>query len=67
MRADLVEVSWDDEKKKWMVRIKAGDEVIRRHSDAPKDADEQALRAAAENVMRDEGYEPSPAQMTIRR
>jgi hypothetical protein len=67
MRADLVEVSWDAEKKKWLVRIQAGDEVIRRHSDAPKDADEQALRSAAQKVMRDEGYEPTPAQMTIRR
>jgi hypothetical protein len=67
MQADLLEVSWDEEKKKWMVRIQAGDEVIRRYSDAPKDADEQALRSVAERVMRDEGYEPTPAQMTIRR
>jgi hypothetical protein len=66
MQADLVEVSWDDEKNKWMVRIQAGDEVIRRPSDAPKDADEQALRSAAQNVMRDEGYGPDPLRMTIR-
>jgi hypothetical protein len=67
MRADLVEVSWDAEKKKWLVRIQVGDEVIRRHSNAPRDADEQALRSAAQNVMQEEGYEPGPAQMTIRR
>jgi hypothetical protein len=67
MQADLVEVSWDEDKNKWMVRIQAGDEVIRRQSDAPKNADEQALRSEAQNVMRDEGYEPNPAQMTIRR
>ena len=67
MQADLVEVSWDAEKKKWLVRIQAGDEVIRRHSNAPKDADEQALRSAAQDVIREEGYESGSAQMTIRR
>jgi hypothetical protein len=67
MEADSVEVLWDDERNKWIVRIQAGDEVIRRHSDAPKDADEQALRSAAHSVIRDEGYGPNPARMTIRR
>jgi hypothetical protein len=65
MQADRVEVSWDEEKKKWLVRIQAGDEVIRRHSDALAGADEQALRSAAQNVLRDEGYD-STAQITIR-
>lgn len=67
MRADSVEVSWDEDKNKWLVRIQAGDEVIRRHSDAPKNADEPALRSAAQNVIRDEGYDPNPAEITIRR
>lgn len=57
MRADRVEVSWDNDKSKWLVRIASGEEVIRRHCDLPKNADEQALRSAAQKTARDEGYE----------
>jgi hypothetical protein len=66
MTADRVEVSWDPSKSKWLVRIQSGEEVIRRHCDIPKNADEQALRAAAEKTVRDEGYAPG-ASVTIRR
>jgi hypothetical protein len=31
--------------------------VIRRHCDAPKNADEQTLRSAAQQTAKDEGYE----------
>lgn len=57
MRADRVEVSWDNDKKKWLVRIIVGEEVIRRYCDAPRDADEQKIRAAAQKTLTDEGYE----------
>jgi hypothetical protein len=57
MRADRVEVSWDNDKKKWLVRIVVGEEVIRRYCDAPRDADEQKIRAAAQKTLTDEGYE----------
>jgi hypothetical protein len=57
MRADRVEVSWDNNESKWLVRIASGEEVIRRHCDLPKDADEQTLRSAAQKTARDEGYE----------
>jgi hypothetical protein len=67
MQADSVEVLWDDEKRKWVVRIQAGDEVINRHSDAPKNADELALRSAAQNVMRDEGYDVDTSRISVRR
>ncbi len=67
MRADNVEVSWDAAKSKWVVRIKAGEEVIRRHCDLAKNADEQALRSAAEQTLKDEGYEPDSSVITIRR
>ncbi len=67
MQADSVEVFWDKEKGKWVVRIQAGDEVIRRHSDVPKNADEPALRSAVQNIMRDEGYELDAARMSVRR
>jgi len=66
MRADRVEVSWDKDKKKWLVRIQAGEEVIRRPYDAPKDADEQKIRAAAQKALVDEGYDSS-AQIVVKR
>jgi hypothetical protein len=59
MVADRVDVSWDQEKSKWLVRITSGEEVIRRHCDAPRNADEQTLRAAALKTAQDEGYEAS--------
>jgi hypothetical protein len=65
MRADRVEVSWDAPKSKWLVRIESGEEVIRRRCDAPKNADEQTLRAAAAKLLQDEGYEPDAAQTNI--
>ena len=67
MRANRVELSWDMGKNQWLVRIQAGGEVIRRHCDLPKNADEQALRSAAERTVRDEGYEPDPTQIAIHR
>ncbi len=67
MRADRVEVSWDAGKSKWVVRVTTGEEVIRRPCDAPKNADEQTLRAAAQSTVQDEGYETDAASISIRR
>ena len=50
MRAERVQVSWDSNKSKW-VRIEAGAEVIRRHTDVPKDADDQTLAAGRAPAM----------------
>ncbi|HJX00413.1 MAG TPA: hypothetical protein VJ453_09635 [Terriglobales bacterium] len=66
MRADAVEVSWDKDKNKWLVRIQTGEEVIRRYCDAPKDADDQKLRAAAQKTLSDEGYSGA-AQILLKR
>jgi len=43
-----------------------GEEVIRRHCKAPKDADEQTLRSAAKQTVQEEGYEPD-VELSIRR
>lgn len=67
MHADRVEVSWDAEKSKWLMRIASGEEVIRRHCKLPKDADEQALRTAAKQTVLDEGYEAEVGEVSIRR
>ena len=45
--ADRAEVSWDNEKSQWLVRIQVGEEVIRRHWKSPKDAGSQTLQADA--------------------
>ena len=66
MRADQVEVSWDQAKSKWLVRITIGEEVIRRHCDMPNTADEKALVSAAQQTVQDEGYEPN-APVSVRR
>lgn len=67
MQADRVEVSWDDNKSKWVVRIQSGEEVIRRYCDLPKSADDGALRSAAQKTVQDEGYAVDGANMTVRR
>jgi hypothetical protein len=67
MVADQVEVSWDANKSKWMVRIQSGEEVIRRHCDLPKDAGEETLRQAAEKTLRDEGYQADGAAISVQR
>lgn len=65
MKADRIEVSWDDPKSKWLVRIFAGEEVLRRHCDLPKDSSEDRLRAAAEKTAADDGYTVSAADIAI--
>jgi len=65
--ADLVEVSWDAEKSNWLIRITEGEEVIRRHFDLPRNADEQSLRTTAQKTVQDEGYEFDSAKLTIKR
>ena len=67
MRADRVELSWDQSKSNWLIRIISGEEVIRRHCNLRKDADDKSLFSAAQQEVRDEGYEVDPAQVTIRR
>ncbi|MGC2278683.1 MAG: hypothetical protein WA603_01620 [Candidatus Acidiferrales bacterium] len=67
MRADRVEVSWDAAKSKWLIRIESGEEVIRRHCDVSKNADDQTLRSAAQKTVEDEGYEADPSQISFRR
>ncbi|HMD32893.1 MAG TPA: hypothetical protein VKG84_13345 [Candidatus Acidoferrales bacterium] len=67
MHADRVEVSWDDKKSNWLVRIINGEEVIRRHCDLRKDADEQSLKTAAQKTLADEGYEPAASGINIKK
>ncbi|HZU32224.1 MAG TPA: hypothetical protein VFB79_13995 [Candidatus Angelobacter sp.] len=65
MRADRVEVSWDTEKSKWLIRIAVGEEVIRRYCDLSQNASETDLRAAAQKTLQDEGYEADSSAIAI--
>lgn len=67
MTADRVEVSRDEQKNKWLVRIQVGEEVIRRHCDDSKNADEATLRDAALRTVRDEGYTVDPSDIVVQR
>ena len=67
MRADGVEISWAPEQKKWVVRIRVGEEVIRRNYDVPRNALEPAIPTAAQEAIKNEGYEPDVTQITIHR
>jgi hypothetical protein len=67
MLADRVDLSWDAAKSQWLIRITEGEEVIRRHIDLPKTADDQALRAAVLETVRDEGYDFDASKFTIQR
>ena len=65
MRADQVEVSWDSGKNKWLLRIRVGEEVIRRYCDAAKNADAATLKSVAQKTLQDEGYDPDPMALKI--
>jgi len=67
MRAERVEVSWDAKHSNWSVRIEAGEEVIRRHSDVPKSTNEPTLRLAVARMVRDEGYDVDEAEVVVHR
>lgn len=56
MKADRVEVSRDEQSKRWLIRIQVGEEVIRRYGNIAMDADEATLRRAAVKIAADEGY-----------
>jgi hypothetical protein len=65
MRADRVEVTWDQGKASWLVRIVNGEEVIRRHCKLAKNADEQTLRSTVLETLKDEGFEPDPTNINL--
>jgi hypothetical protein len=65
MKADRVEISRDTQKNKWLVRIKIGEEVIRRYSDLPDNTDEATLRSTAAKLAGDEGYAVGPADIVV--
>jgi hypothetical protein len=66
LNADSAEVNWDAQKKRWSVRVKIGEEVIRRPIESvPKGAGDDVLRTAAVETAKADGYEVDPAKVAI--
>ncbi len=49
-----------------LLKIEAGEAVIRRHCALPENADEQTLRTPIEKAVAEEGYELDPASLVRR-
>ncbi len=67
MLADRVELSWDVAKSQWLIRITEGEEVIRRHLDLPKTADDQALAPLPWKPFGTKAHEFDASKFTIQR
>jgi len=66
LRADSAQVNWDTDKKRWTVRVKVGEEVIRRLlSGTPQNAGEEVLRSLAVESAKADGYDVDPASVAI--
>ncbi len=66
LNADSAQVNWDTEKKRWNVRVKIGEEVIRRAiPKVSQSAGDDVLRTAAVEAALDDGYAVDPAKVAI--
>ena len=64
--ADSAQVNWDTQKKLWSVRVKIGEEVIRRPiPKLPHDTGDEVLRSAAVAAAMDDGYQVDPSKVAI--
>jgi len=69
IRAENASICWANAKKQWTVTIHVGAEVIKRPPGKrlPHDAGDDALRAAAVETARDDGYEVPSDRVGIER
>jgi len=66
LSADSAQVNWDTQKKHWSVRVKIGEEVIRRPiPKVPQSAADDVLRSAAVEMAKADGYQVDPAKVAI--
>jgi hypothetical protein len=66
LSADSAQVNWDTAKKHWLVRVKIGEEVIRRSiPKVPQSAGDEVLRSAAVEMAMADGYQVDPAKVAI--
>jgi hypothetical protein len=67
-RANDAEVKWEADKKRWVVRIRIGEEVIRRPcKGASASTDTEALRSLAIQTAREEGYDLADDAVAVSR
>ena len=67
VRANDAEVVWDAQKKDWIVRIRAGEEVVRRPCKGSRDLPDEELRSLAVQTAHDDGYELVPDSVRVKR
>lgn len=67
IKADNAQVSWDTARKKWRIRIQAGEEVIKRTASQSSQADDESLRSLAVQTAHDEGYDLDASRVVIAR
>ena len=66
LRADSAHVNWDSHKKQWNVRVKVGEEVIRRPiPETPQSAGDEVLRSLAVETAKADGYDVDPGKVDI--
>jgi hypothetical protein len=68
VKARQAAVSWDAQKKHWVIRIEVGGEVIKRAAQkAGRDLGDESLRTLAVETAAEEGYTLDPAGVAITR
>jgi hypothetical protein len=68
VRASDAEVLWDAGKKNWVVRIRSGEEVVRRPCKGGKqDLSDDELRSLAVQTAHEDGYELPSEAVTVKR
>ena len=68
VRANDAEVVWDEDKKHWIVRIRSGEEVVRRPcKQSAHDLPDEELRSLAVQTAHDDGYELELDSVRVKR
>jgi len=69
IQAEKAALRWDAEKRRWVIRIAVGEEVIKRspQRSLARDAGDLALRNMAVETAKDEGYVIRPEEVSIER
>jgi hypothetical protein len=68
MEVNNAAVTWDADKKRWVIRLQVGGDVIKRPGlKSSHDADDESLRSMAVKVAQDDGYQLNPSAITVSR
>jgi hypothetical protein len=68
LKADNAVVNWDAARKRWVIRLQSGEEVIKRPAPkTPRDASDDLLRSLAVTTAKEDGYELDDSRVTVAR